>query len=93
MEHLKHACPGKIGQNLRLLFLRKIGKIFLRLFETIQQIPVMLTGQRLEQFFFALVVTIKCPCCHTHGFYDVPQGSVFVAFFQELCLGSLVDAF
>ena len=69
------------------------GKIFLRLFETIQQILVMLTGQRLEQLFLALVIAIKCPCCHTHGFYDVPQGSVFVAFFQELCLGSLVDAF
>ena len=53
----------------------------------------MLTHQSLEQFFFTFIVAVKGSGCHTYGFYDIPQGSVFVAFLQKLCFCGPMDAF
>ena len=47
----------------------------------------------LDEFFFTFIVAVKGSGCHTYGFYDIPQGSVFVAFLQKLCFCGPMDAF
>ena len=93
VEHIKHTSAGNIAHNLRLLLVGEIGKIFLRFLKTVQEIRIMLTHQSLEQFFFTFIVAVKGSGCHTYGFYDIPQGSVFVAFLQKLCFCGPMDAF
>ena len=81
VEHIKHASAGNVSHNLRLLLVGEIGKFLLRFLKTAKQVRIMLAYQSLEQFFFAFVIAIKGSGSHSHGFHNIPQGSVFVPFF------------
>ena len=81
VEHIKHASAGNVSHNLRLLLVGEIGKFLLRFLKTAKQVRIMLAYQSLEQFFFAFVIAIKGSRSHADRFNDIPQGSVFVAFF------------
>ena len=71
MKNIIHAKPRNITHDFRLMYSRKLGKLLLRLYKTVENIFVMLTNDGFKEFFFAFIVTLKSTGGHSHGFHNI----------------------
>ena len=81
MKNIVHADSRNITHDFRLSGSWKFGKLLLCLYKTVANIFIMLTNDGFKKFFFTFVISVKGSGSHSHGFHNIPQGSVFISFF------------